>query len=193
MYLSYSAIEEAAETFIKTHHSDRSIPIPVEKIVEIDLRISIVPIPGLLRKEGVDAFLSHDFKELYIDQDHYMNQTNRSHFTLAHEIGHYVLHQDVVSKITTLDEWKKFILGEETGRSFYEAQAHDFAGCLLMPREELLTEYAVQENLAKEMFKKMKFPDPGPKTLYSFIANPISKKFEVSPKSAEIRLSKVMR
>ena len=114
MFISNEEIERKAEEFLGQYHSSRMIPVPIEKIVEIDLQISIVPIRGLLKQESIDAFLSHDFKELYIDYDHYMEQTNRSRFTLAHEMGHLSLHKKIIEEITSIKQWKKFVLGEGT-------------------------------------------------------------------------------
>lgn len=191
MFISYEESEEAAEAFIAKHHPSRDIPIPIEKIVEIELEISVVPIMNLMSREGIDAFLSHDFKELYIDYNHYFGQTNRSRFTLAHEVGHLVLHRKVVSGIKTVKEWRKFILGEGVGRAFYEIHADNFAGCLLMPRAEVTKEYQILKEAALKSLKAAGMKKIDDKTLISFIANQIAKKFDVSPKAAEIRLSKI--
>ena len=86
-YISYEKIEKEANKFLNDYNPNRDIPVPIEEIVEIKLEISIVPKMGMLSRHGIDAFLSYDFTELYIDHDHYMSQTNRSRFTLAHEMG----------------------------------------------------------------------------------------------------------
>jgi Zn-dependent peptidase ImmA (M78 family) len=88
MPLSYEKIEQEAIDFLSKYHTQRTIPVPIENIIEINLEISVVPRKGLLQTEQIDAFLSHDCSIIYIDEDHYMSQTNRSRFTLAHEIGH---------------------------------------------------------------------------------------------------------
>ena len=191
MYISYEEIEEEASKFLNEYNSSRVIPVPIERIVELKLEISIVPKMGLLKNEGIDAFLSHDFTELYIDHDHYVRQTNRSRFTLAHEVGHYVLHRDIVASIKTLDDWKFFILGQGTGRAIYEIHADNFAGCLIMPKPELEEEYKAQRKIAAARIKQAGMSKPDEKTLISFIANEVARKFDVSPKAAEIRLSKI--
>lgn len=192
MFISYEQSEGEAEKFLAKYHPSKTIPVPIERIVELDLEISIVPIKGLLAKESIDAFLSHDFSELYIDHDHYMGQTNRSRFTLAHEVGHYVMHRQIVAQITSIEQWRRFILGDGTGRAIYEIHADNFAGCLLMPRERLLAEYEIQKKTAEDRFRAAKLNVPDKKTLISFIANEIARKFDVSPKAAEIRLQKVL-
>ena len=48
------------------------IPVPVERIVEIDLGIRINPIPGLLPKHDIDGFfIGSDYRVLAIDHDLY--------------------------------------------------------------------------------------------------------------------------
>jgi len=192
MYVTYEKIEEEANKFLEVYHPNKTIPVPIERIVELDLEISIVPIMGLLNDESIDAFLSHDFAELYIDHDHYMGQTNRSRFTLAHEVGHYVLHRDIVSKIKTVEDWRRFILGEGMGRAVYEIHADNFAGCLLMPRAHLIAEYEILKKTSEDRFKAEGLSLPDKKTMISFIANEIARKFDVSAKAAEIRLQKVL-
>lgn len=66
-FIPQKELEKAANQFLSEHHPDGSIPIPIEEIVEIKLGIKLIPAPGLLRL-GIDAFLTHDFKEIYIDQ-----------------------------------------------------------------------------------------------------------------------------
>jgi hypothetical protein len=37
-----------AEDFLATYHPDLDLPIPIEEIIEIDLELDIVPMPGLM-------------------------------------------------------------------------------------------------------------------------------------------------
>ena len=164
-YISYEEIEEAANEFLNEYNPKREIPVPIEEIVEIKLEISIVPRMGMLLHHGIDAFLSSDFKELSIDYNHYMSQTNRSRFTLAHEIGHYVLHKDIIRSITTLGQWKDYLLGQGTGRAIYEIQANDFAGCLLMPAPKIVEEFDVHKTKVIEKFKNLGMDRPDERTL----------------------------
>ena len=76
-YASYEEIEKEANNFLSKHNPNREIPVPIEEIVELKLEISIIPKMKMFSQHGIDAFLSADFKELYIDQEHYMSQTNR--------------------------------------------------------------------------------------------------------------------
>ena len=192
-YISYEETEEKANEFLSKYNPNREIPVPIEEIVELKLEISIIPKMKMLSQHGIDAFLSADFTELYIDQEHYMSQSNRSRFTLAHEVGHYVLHKDIIKSINTLEQWKDYLLGQGSRRAIYEIQADNFAGCLLMPQPEVIEEFSKQKEIAITKLKSVGMNEPENKILISFIANEVARKFNVSPKAAEIRLLKAIK
>lgn len=193
MYLTYENIEERALDFLNSFDLASRIPVPIEEIIEIHLELTIVPMKSLLEEHSIDAFLSHDMTTLYIDEDHYIKQTNRSRFTLAHEAGHIALHRDFITEnVKTLDEWKNKILGAGTGRAYYETQANHFAGCLLMPREEILLAYNENEDKAKRAFQEIGMEIPDRDLLIPYVANDIARMFEVSNQAAEIRLKMLL-
>jgi Zn-dependent peptidase ImmA (M78 family) len=192
-FLKYSEIEELAERFLKEHHPERTLPVPIDDIVELSLQIQIVPHKDLARLEQIDAFLSSDFTELHIDQDHYIGRTNRSRFTLAHEVGHFVMHKEQVAKVNSANEWKRIILQAGEGRDLYESQANDFAGCLLMPRDLMQAEFDKCKEQAAKEFQARKMALPDDLTIYSWLAGRIAPIFDVSDKAAEIRLGKILR
>lgn len=68
-------------------------------------------------------------KKICLEKSH--SQT-RKNFTIAHELGHYCLHQEVADKF----EDKIFFRSSVTDE--HEFQANNFAGELLMPKEEFL-------------------------------------------------------
>lgn len=191
--LSYSEIEELAERFLADYHPERTLPIPIENIVEISLEIQIITHKNLARLESIDAFLSSDLKELHIDEDNYMGRTNRSRFTLAHEVGHLVMHKKLVSQVASMNEWKRVVLQEGERRSLYEDQANDFAGCVLMPRDLLLIEFKKCKEIAENEFKSKGLKMPDDTTLSSYFASKIAPVFDVSGQAADIRLGKVLR
>lgn len=193
MYFSYDHIEQQASNFLQKYHPKSTIPVPIEHIVEVLLELSIVPVKSLLHHESIDAFLSHDLSTLFIDEDHYMGQTTRSRFTLAHEAGHIVLHKNFIEQnVKTIEQWKEKILGAGTGRAVYETQANQFAGCVLMPKPNLIDAYKKIEQNAQAIFKASGIAFPDAKNLIPYISNDIARLFEVSPQSAEIRLKNVL-
>jgi Zn-dependent peptidase ImmA (M78 family) len=190
--LSYGEIEQKAEDFLKKYNPTRLIPVPIERIVEIDIAINVVPKKSLRSMHHIDAFLSSDLTELYIDYDDYMNETNRGRFSLAYEMGHVSLHADIVKTVATIQEWKEKILEEGASRAIRENEANDFAGCVLMPRKELMAEYELQKKKAETELQKVGLTNTDSSTLNSYISVSLAKTFAVSQQAAEIRLFKAL-
>ena len=46
-YHSYEDLRRQADAFLAKHHPAGTIPVPIEEIVEFQLSIDIVPMPGL--------------------------------------------------------------------------------------------------------------------------------------------------
>lgn len=144
--LRYEKVREKAEEFRKKYVSPRDlVPVPVEDILELDLGILPCPKQGLIAEIDVDGFLSKDLKHLYVDEDIYNNpkQRNRLRFTYAHEIGHYVLHKEEIQscQFRTEEDWIHF--REDMSKddwSWFEYQAYEFAGRLLVPVDQLKLE-----------------------------------------------------
>lgn len=193
MSRTYIQIEKEADEFLKTFHPSLSIPIPIEDIVEYGLGLTVVPHKGLFSKESIDAFLSSDLTELHIDEDHYTDQTTRGRFTIAHEIGHFIMHREFITVATSIDNWKQIILGEGSGRDYLETEADSFAGCLLMPRKPLLEEFQTQKEKMEQFFSKTKMAMPSDEQMIPYVANKIGLKFEVSSLAAQYRLERVFK
>lgn len=193
MNILKAEIEAAAAAFLQKYHPSFTIPIPIEDIVELQLKLNIVPHKGLKNNYSVDGFLSSDLTELHIDEDDYMGSTNRSRFTLAHEVGHLILHSAEVVKCSTIEEWKTIILGMGTGYSLKETEAHYFAGCLLMPKQKTLESFEAYKKLAEEEFKKKGLKLPEDKLLVDFLSTKVAKEFNVSQASAQIRLNNLLK
>ncbi len=91
-------INSGAESFLNIYNSSGTIPVPIEEIIEFQLQIDIIPVPGLkdsFEKVGldIDAFISSDFRSITVDKYIQEKISNRYRFTLAHEIGHMQLHR----------------------------------------------------------------------------------------------------
>ena len=46
-FLSYDDLRRHGARFLDQHHPSRTIPVPIEEIAESQLRMDIVPVPGL--------------------------------------------------------------------------------------------------------------------------------------------------
>jgi hypothetical protein len=151
-FLRYEQMRRRADDFLATHHPSRKLPVPIEEIIEFRLRINIVPVPGLRGAFDIDAFISSDCTEITVDQRIYNHFQNRYRFSLAHEIGHVVLHRDMFGCITfhSIHEWIAFITNlPEEQRQWIEYQAYCFGGLASVPSDQL--EIATGEVIRKAL------------------------------------------
>lgn len=187
-FVGNSFIKNKADTF-RLKFWGGEIPVEIEEIVEIKLKIKIIPIPDLMAQCGVDAQITSDFTAIYVDQKNYENDTNRFRFSLAHEIGHYILHEEFYKglKITNFADIVDFINEiDEEEYSHLEVQANKFGNYLLLPREELMK---IRQDVLKEVRKKHDIENIDEKTLNSYLAGYISLQFMVSSGATEIALN----
>ena len=182
--MKWNEIREKAEDFrIKYISPPDMIPVPIEDIVEFKLGITLWPIDGLKQKIDIDGFLSNDLKYLFVDSGIYMDKRweNRLRFTFAHEIGHLILHNDVIQKseFRTETEWINF--REEMSEDdlyWFEQQAYEFAGRLLVPKTKLVEE--LEKNREKINQFHMLTEKNNDELLFQAISRVICDKFGVS-------------
>ena len=184
-FLEKSTIKDKANEFLRTYHSNLILPIPIEDIVEFELDINIIPLPNLFSALDVDAFLSSDLKEITVDQGILEKVQSRYRFSLAHEVGHIVLHAQYYEGVSysTTDEFKDFQNNiAQTEYDKLEWQAGFFARVLLVPTEKLIEQFnAGCELIARSGYKNIDDLRNAP-TFPEYIANWITKKggFDVS-------------
>ncbi len=46
-HLSYDQLRRHADAFLTKYHPTQQIPVPIEQIIEFQLHLDIVPLPGL--------------------------------------------------------------------------------------------------------------------------------------------------
>jgi Zn-dependent peptidase ImmA (M78 family) len=109
--LSYEDINGCVERFLKDQHPRGTLPVPVEDIADLSLGLNIFPFPGLQRDFDIDGFISKDLTTIYVDEVIYSKRPARYRFTLAHEVGHLILHRDLIEAIhpRSVTEWQNFI------------------------------------------------------------------------------------
>jgi len=189
-YIGNLTIKNKADKFRKKYW-DNHLPVNIEKIIDVCLEVDIIPLPNLEKLCNTDALITSNWKSLYVDKDLFEDERrdSRLRFSLAHEIGHYVLHKDFYASLS-ISSFENFYKLIETMPSeqygYLETQANKFAGHLLVPRDLL------EQKLDKELRKaceKINLNDFDKTLLKSYIANPLSKKFGVSNESIEIILS----
>jgi len=76
----------------------------------------------------------------------------RLRFSVAHELGHYILHRDIAAgvKFKNFDQFAAWTNGYHGQQYTLEHAANEFAGRLLVPPERLIAEFEkFKANLAK--------------------------------------------
>jgi len=139
--LDYEQIYQEAEKFLKNYHPERTLPIPIHEIIDIKLGMHIVPRFMLEKRIGLVGFLSNDLSTINVDENVHDYQEPRFRFTLAHEIGHLILHKDMYKELSfsSQEKWKSIQMGmKDEIRQWFEWQANCFAGLVLVPRNELI-------------------------------------------------------
>ena len=115
-----------------------------------------VPVISIAKHMGIEVFETPDFDdsisgELTKNNDKFEITLNSNHaptrrrFTLAHEIGHYVLHQNEFTTSQTITDYK--VAMQRSTNSYLpeqrmlEVEANQFAAKLLMPDEEFIQKW----------------------------------------------------
>ena len=96
--------------------------------------IGDIRMPYLLN--DTNGFLGRHRKVIYVDEYQYDNFVEKYRFTLAHEVGHFVMHESVYEGLyfdseQEFMEWLQSRPRNELG--WFETQANWFAGQLLVP------------------------------------------------------------
>jgi Zn-dependent peptidase ImmA (M78 family) len=158
--------EQAALELLERYEIDE-VPVPVVEIaLALGADVQIEPLEGGL--SGV-LYREGDRTVLGVNGEH---AEVRQRFTIAHELGHYHLHQDTlfVDGLLRRDDASSLALDPQ------EIEANAFAAELLMPRDLLLPEIS-------QRLPKSGVADP------ARLIRQLAKTFEVSEQAMEIRLA----
>jgi len=193
-YLTFDIIESKANEFLKKYNPALKIPVPVEEIIEFDLKLDIFPAPFLYKDHGISSFLTIDRKEIWVDQLQFEQYEQKYRFSLAHETGHLILHNYIIkegyaiisktgSSVSNYLEWLNTLTGLDIEQMDF--QANRFASYLLMPNPLL-------KNLFLKMYDSLisdpNFKDIERPFLLEALVEELSKVFNVSPKSLSLRI-----
>ncbi len=119
-----AALEILQENFITSY------PIPVEELIEFH---GLGLILSDFSNGEISGVIDLKKKYLYINS---MDSPQRRRFTIAHELGHWILHQTELSANQELAVLYRRPIGRE-GEDRLEQEANCFAANLLVPEEFL--------------------------------------------------------
>lgn len=143
-YLTLKEIERSADELLAQYsaaHGALGGAIDVDFVIErmLGLELAVMDLKGLLGNPDVLGATVVDQERVYVDQSLEKNP-GRFSFTLAHEVGHWVLHRPHLathpegSALFDLSEFVEPQPATAPGRKpRVEWQADQFADCLLMP------------------------------------------------------------
>jgi len=153
-YRSYEEIGRISSDFLRKNNLDKCLPVDIEAALEFTLAVGIIPIPGFQQSYSVEGSLSMDLSVIYVDDYVFRAVETRYRFTLAHELGHILLHKNLFNHLNvgTIADWKReYRKISENAYFSLEMQAYDFAGLVLVPPDHLKLNFMkmVSDNKAK--------------------------------------------
>ncbi|MEM7557932.1 MAG: ImmA/IrrE family metallo-endopeptidase [Planctomycetota bacterium] len=182
-----------------------SVPAQLDRVLEeLQLSIAWVDMETVLPCTPALAFLCVPIQTILLDESLHPNESprlrSRLRFTIAHEIGHWCMHRhepDIAAG------WADRNLSREIDR---EQEANEFAGALLIPKEELRRRWEDEfgqsslgrENLLprrsvliEEELLRRDFVPQGPhieeNLMFEGAISALAESFEVSPQALRIR------
>ncbi len=117
-------------------HGLGDAPVEADYIIDAIFGIEIVVAEDLYRTTSVNAFLSGGATQVFVDYETSIGDPTWYNFSLAHEIGHLVLHRQVFDAATHKTRAQYDAFRRQIGPDTYsklEQQAHLFAGALIAP------------------------------------------------------------
>lgn len=133
-----STIQDAAREQARqvlTEYGVVTAPVPVEKIIKKrDIRIQFSPLDTEL--SGM-ALVKDGVAVIGVNALHH---PNRQRFTMAHELGHHVIHRQHIEDTVHVDKWFAILRRDSLaaqGTDKMEIEANAFASELLMPKHLL--------------------------------------------------------
>ena len=136
-------IEQQADAITDALSADDLLPINIDSIVQSH---------GLSWQWG--ALVENQLGRIALDKDLVTinallrTDNHRLRFTLAHELGHHLLHKSLLTRnrLTSFSETKETLDNgkamTDDERGWLEHHANHFASCLLMPRKLVVKQYA---------------------------------------------------
>ncbi|MDW7762058.1 MAG: ImmA/IrrE family metallo-endopeptidase [Acidobacteriota bacterium] len=143
-FIPYDELRIIVADYMDKCGINKDIPIDVEFLLDNAYQINIIPFPSLFKGFGINAFMSNDFSKMYVDEYLYSNLEPQYRFTIAHELGHMILHTEWYRqfRIENIASYLEYLSGvREEDYRILETQASNFAGLFLVPPEQLAIKF----------------------------------------------------
>jgi Zn-dependent peptidase ImmA (M78 family) len=139
---NYELATKKALKILENRHIVEPPIIPHKIAKYFDLNIISATFPNEY-KDIVSGFLDVEKKEIYINAE---DPLNRQTFTIAHELGHWILHKEKILENKSL--YSVLLRNKENkeNKNKFEQEADCFAANLLLP-EKLIKTYSYINNI----------------------------------------------
>jgi len=180
---------QAAELLNHHYGSDLTIPVEIDLIAEKHKLIDdIVPAELLEDRFNTAAILvskSNGCCDILIDEDTLTYQKARASFSIAHELGHVVLHPGLYDGCCTVED--AIALSQRIKRIYarIEREANCFAGAVLIPRRTIFRD---TEAVYAKVVQTYGYDIDA---VHARICSLLSHHYGVSTKAMSIRLSDI--
>ena len=128
--LDQQGIDAKTQSLLKSVFGDIEtirLPIDLNRIAgHFGLKIK----QGKFQDPEIEGALDRSIGTVFLSEEDTFEEKN---FTLAHEIGHYKLHEELERDIFTMHQLNDLL--ERQGKDQREDQADQFAASLMMPKE----------------------------------------------------------
>ena len=130
-------IWQEADRLRAAHPAGRELPVKVLDLAEFDLGLDFIPADGRREQLDIEALLMGDLRSILVDRRAFMNPRleYRLRSSVAHEIGHLILHRDIYGGLrhaTAAERFDYISAIPEVEYGWVEWQAYEFACGLLI-------------------------------------------------------------
>lgn len=140
-YKDWDDIRKIADASRKKWVAQEDMPISSELALE-RAGLRLVFSDGLKEVWDIDAAYLHQTDEVLIDSAIYNDPSYfpRTRFTLAHELGHFVMHAHCLKSLSFKndEDYLAYRRANDVALKSAEYQAHEFAGRFLVPKDILI-------------------------------------------------------
>jgi len=182
-------LRDKAKDFLSRYHPSGSIPVPIDDIVELELRISVIPVEGLSHALGEPGLISRDLLTIRIDQNVLEKKPFLYRTTIAHEAAHAILHRDIFSRFSYSNEegWIRLVQSiDEKAFRHLEWQAGALASLICVPRQALKREVGIA--IQKATTASAGLHETGSPLMLQYVSQYLSRVFEVQPSMVRQRI-----
>ncbi|NQU99186.1 MAG: ImmA/IrrE family metallo-endopeptidase [Parcubacteria group bacterium] len=142
-----------AEELAKKYNPEGLSPFPFEKIIKDKKDLLIFESEKLEERISGAIVIKDSIFYIFVNKN---KVKTRQYFTMAHELGHYFLHKEIIRKEKAIIDEENSLDGntmlyrlDDYERSRIETEANNFAASLIMPKELVIEAWKEIKNVTR--------------------------------------------